>query len=213
MSITNFLYDGAPGFGRTQDVAEPDLLRAGDSLAWTAKWSQYPSGAGWVLAYVLNSPTQKIAVLPGDISPNADGVSFNIAIPSSETKSWPPGVYQWIASITLGTVRQTAGLGQLILQADLMDATTPVDTRSPAEINLAAADAAIAARAAGGIESYMISGRETKYMSMADLFRMRSYYAAQVRQERLDRGELPPASRVVATFGSDWGPSWGPGWR
>lgn len=204
MSLRDFLYDGTPGFGRTRDVAEPDLLRAGDSLAWVARWRNYPASAGWVLSYVINSPTARFLIAPEDITPDPDGNSFDISIPSAETATWTAGAYQWIASITLGTQRQTAGLGQMIVQPNLIDATGPIDTRSAAEINLAATEAALASRAIGGIESYMIAGRETKYMPLSELMRLRSYYKGLVRQERLDRGELPASTKVVVEFGPTW---------
>lgn len=196
-----------PGLVEFHDVAvppEPSNIVAGDTLKWKRSFGDYPASAGWTLAYVLNSPTSRILINSGDIT--ADGDEFVIDVPASETTSWAPGTYQWLAVVQLPAAdpvpaqRFTVALGSIIIAFDLLDATAPQDTRSQNEIALANIDAMLAGIGGSGVEEYTINGRMLRRYSLADLRALRSDFASRVRQERADRGEYQRPRTVAVHF-------------
>jgi hypothetical protein len=196
-----------PGRVDFQDMPvppEPGDIIAGDTLTWKRGFGNYPASAGWTLAYVLNSPTTRIVVNSADIS--AEGDDFLVQIPSSETKTWAPGTYQWLAVVQLAAAgpnpaqRFTVALGRINIAFDLLDATAPQDTRSQNEIALANIDAMLAGVASSGVEEYTINGRMLRRYSLAELRALRSDFASRVRQERADRGEYQRSRTVAVHF-------------
>lgn len=183
---------------------EPTNMIAGDTLAWQRSFEDYPASAGWTLAYVLNSSTVRIVVNSADIT--ALGDTFVIAIPSTETKVWTPGSYQWLCVAQLpaaGAVpaqRFTVALGRVVIAIDLLDATAPQDTRSPNELNLANVELMLAGRGGDGVQEYTINGRMLRRFSLTELMQLRSLYKALVRQERADRGEYQLPTTVAVHF-------------
>jgi len=184
---------------------EPLAFIAGDSLTWNRGFDEYPASAGWVLAYVLNCPTAKYIINPPDIVIDGDG--FTVTIPSSETKTWVPGNYLWLAvlSNTVNGVatRVTCAMGRVIVQADILDASGPVDTRAAVEIALANVEAVLAGRATDGVLEYKIGERELRRYSIKELMMLKSYYRTEVRSLRVKRGEYVEPDTVA--FHADWG--------
>ena len=168
---------------------EPHNLIAGDTLAWSRSFEAYPATAGWVLAYVLNSPTGRIVVNSADIT--ATGDQFNIAVPSAETKLWAPGAYQWTAVVALGRV---------VIAIDLLDATAPQDTRSNAEKALDNIHLMLAGRGGDGVQEYTINGRMLRRYSITELLQLRSVYTSIVKIERINRGEYMLPTTVAVHF-------------
>ena len=113
--------EGAPTF------PEPLVTIAGDTLTWPRQFQNYPASAGWTLAYVLNSPTARFVVSSADVAVNGDG--FTILIPGTETATWTPGTYQWLAvarpAASGGNAAQrfTVALGSIVVTADILDAS------------------------------------------------------------------------------------------
>lgn len=195
---------GLEEFADRSVAPEPTDIIAGDTLTWQRAFQYYPASAGWTLAYVLNSPTARIVVDPADIT--ALGDAFAITIPSSETKTWPPGAYQWLAVAQLAAAgsipaqRITVALGRVNVTFDILDATTPQDTRTPNEVALSNIDAMLAGTADGGVQEYTIHGRMLRRYGLPELRALRSYYASLVRQERADRGEYQRPRTVAVHF-------------
>jgi hypothetical protein len=190
---------------QSMDVSpEPTEIIAGDTLTWQRAFGDYPASLGWTLSYVLNSPTSRIVVSSDDITANGNG--FAIAIPSSETKDWAPGNYQWLAIVQLPAadpapaMRRTVALGRVIIAFDLLDATAPQDTRTKNEIALDNIDAMLANTASSGVEEYTINGRMLRRYTLAELRELRSDFASRVRQERADRGEYQRSRTVAVHF-------------
>jgi hypothetical protein len=184
---------------------EPLAFNAGDSLAWNRGFEQYPASGGWTLTYVLNNQSQKYVVSPSDITVDGDG--FSVAIPSSETKTWTAGEYLWLAVMqnTVNGVaeRFTCAMGRVAIQADILDASAPVDTRALEEIALANIKAVLAGRAGDGVQEYKINDRELRRYSMAELFKLKSYFESEVRKIRIKHGETVLPDTVA--FHADWG--------
>jgi hypothetical protein len=177
---------------------------AGDTLNWTRGFGDFPASKGWTLAYVLNSATARIVVNSADIT--ALGDNFLVQIPSSETATWTPGTYQWLAVVQLPAAspvpaqRFTVALRRVTIGIDLLDATAPQDTRTQNEIALANIDAMLAGVASSGVEEYTIAGRMLRRYSLAELRGLRSDFASRVRQERADRGEYQRSRTVAVHF-------------
>ncbi len=190
-------------FNMDQPHPEPLAVHAGDSLKWNRDFEEYPSSGGWTLQYVLNNASNKYVVASGDIT--ADGDGFAVAIPSAETKNWAPGYYLWLAVLTNGTTaeRVTGAGGRVQVLPDILDATTPTDTRAPEEVALDNIRAMLAGRAADGVQEYKIADRELRRYSIAELLKLRSYYTSEVRRIRRDRGEYMPPETVA--LHADWG--------
>jgi hypothetical protein len=186
---------------------EPHNFIAGDTLSWARSFEKYPATAGWVLTYVLNSPTKRFVVSPGDITSTGD--QFNIVVPSSETQTWTAGPYQWIAAVQLaasGDVpvqRFTVALGRVIIALDLLDASAPQDTRSNAEKALENINLMLAGRGNDGVQEYTINGRMLRRYSVPELTQLRSLYTSIVRQERADRGEYELPTSVAVHFSGE----------
>jgi hypothetical protein len=184
---------------------EPSDIVAGDTLTWQRSFDSFPASLGWVLTYVLNSPTARIVVNSADVT--ALGNSFQVTIPSAETKVWAPGKYQWLAVAQLAAAgpvpaqRFTVALGRLVIAIDLLDATSPQDTRSNAEVALDNINLMLAGRGGDGVQEYTINGRMLRRYPLAELTSLRSLYRAIVRQERADRGEYQLPSTVAVHFG------------
>jgi hypothetical protein len=69
---------------------EPESFAQGDTLCWRRTLSKYPSGAGWLLEYSLAGGVQPIKFFS---TPDADGVSHCITVPSPVTSQWLPQQY------------------------------------------------------------------------------------------------------------------------
>lgn len=191
--------DGAPV------APEPSNIIAGDTLTWQRSFSTFSPSLGWVLSYVLNSPTARIVVTPADIT--GEGDVFTVLIPSAETKLWAPGDYQWLAVVSLAAAgpvpaqRFTMALGRIIIAIDILDATSPQDTRSPNEKALDNIMAMLAGTGGNGVQEYTIQGRMLRRYSLTELTQLRSLYASLVRQERANRGEYQLPTTVAVHFG------------
>lgn len=192
-------------FSMDEPHPEPLAFNAGDSLAWNRGFDGYPASQGWTLTYVLNCPTQKYVVNSADVTVSGDG--FAVAIPSSETKSWAAGEYLWLAVLqnTVNGVatRVTGAAGRVTIQPDILDASGPIDTRAQVEIDLENVKAVLSGRASDGVLEYKIADRELRRYSMAELFQLKSYLAAEVRKVRIQRGEYVEPQTVA--FHADWG--------
>lgn len=203
MAIGDFPYDIEFLDGPLEP--EPSNFIAGDTLTWSRSFDKYPASAGWTLAYVLNSQTVRIVVSPDDIT--SSGNAFAVTIPSSETRGWAPGNYQWLAVAQLPAAgptpaqRFTVALGRVVIAIDLLDATAPQDTRSKNEMALDNINAMLAGRGNDGIEEYTINGRMLRRYSLTELLLLRSTYVSLVRQERADRGEYQLPTTVAVRFG------------
>lgn len=175
---------------------EPLAFIAGDSLKWSRDFEGYPA-TDWTLTYVLNSQTQRYIVASADVTSSGNG--FDIAIPSAETKPWVPGDYLWLAVLQNAATgeRVTGAAGRVTVQADILDATAPVDTRSWEEIALANIQAVLSGRAADGVLEYKIGDREIRRYSMDELLKLEATLQVKVRKLRIRRGEYVQPETVA----------------
>ena len=157
--------------------ALPDQITAGLDFQAVVFASVYPA-PDWTLRAILRGP-QAI-----DLTATADGTSHVFAADAATTGAWQPGTYWYSLRASMGSALVDAGGGQLVVMPDLANVTEPYDGRSQAAIALAAIDAVLAKRATQDQQRYTINNRELWRTPIADLLKLRAYYATQVRRER-----------------------------
>jgi hypothetical protein len=134
--------------------------------------------SSWTLNAVIRGPQQI------DLTAVANGDEFLFSELAAVTSAWLPGEYWYSLRVTNGTSMQEIGKGQFKVIADLAAVTGPFDGRSQFEIGLDAIDAVIAKRATSDQQRYKINERELWRTPIADLMKLRAYYAAKVAQEK-----------------------------
>jgi hypothetical protein len=186
-------------------AGEPTALRAGDSWQWSRTFENYPSAEGWVLQYVLNSPSAIFQFPAGSIVADAEGQGFNIAVTPAQTSSVSPAIYDMYAVLSLQnggniTDQQTFLLQSCRVDLSLLNATLPVDTRSFVKRTLDMLESAIIGDQSPLVQEYEISGRRLNYMNRTELTKLRDDYAYKYDMERAARGEFVPKRKVQFVF-------------
>lgn len=159
----------------------PDQITAGLDFQATVDAPDYPATA-WTLTAVIRGP-QAI-----NLTATADGTSFVFAAPAATTAQWVAGDYWYSLRTTNGSATLEVSSGQLTILRDLAAITTPYDGRTPEAIALDAIDAVISKRATQDQQRYKINNRELWRTPIADLLKLRAYYATRVARQRRKSG-------------------------
>lgn len=154
----------------------PDQITAGLDFQAVVEAREYPA-TSWALRAILRGPA------PIDLNATAQGEKFVFAVPAVTTETWPFGTYWYQLRATMGSAVVEAGSGRLCVVQDLAQITGVYDGRSQAAIALEAIDAVMARRATQDQQKYKINERELWRTPVADLLKLRAYYAAQVSRE------------------------------
>lgn len=160
-------------------------LIAGDSLDFTTTVAAYPASAGWSLVYCLvprfTTPTQAAITLTAT---TYEVDAYRVQAASSTTAGWAAGAYGWASWVEKVGQRVTLEQGMELLVAPNPAAIAQgTDTRSAAQVALAAIKALILGKATSGQESYRINGRELRSYPLADLLALQSRIEADVLRE------------------------------
>ena len=158
---------------------EPAELRAGDTWKWTRSLADYPASA-WTLKYRFKSPTAGF-----EITATTSGNDYAITVAAATTAAYAAGTYTWIAWVEGGTAEKyTVDTGIMAVDADYRSgtATASLDDRSHARKTLAAIESWIESRNPG-VAEYEIAGRRMKYISIAELLKLRQSYKTEVAAE------------------------------
>jgi len=173
----------------------PDTFIVGDTVKWTTEITGYPP-ATWTGVYYFVKDGDQVIITATE----SNGVHLFTVDASS---GFEAGVYNWILSVDDGADRHTLRRGRITAQADYEDATTGYDDRSHVKKTLDALEAVIEGRASNDQSSYSIAGRSLSRMDIADLLMWRdkykSYYAQEVKAERIRRG-LGHAGKIKVRF-------------
>lgn len=137
----------------------------------------YPAPT-WALTALLRGP-QAI-----DLNAAADGAAHVFAADAATTATWVAGTYWYSVRATSGGSVLEVGKGRMEVARDLASVTGEYDGRTANEKALASIDAVIANRATMDQQRYVINNRELWRTPMADLIKLRAFYAAKVRRER-----------------------------
>lgn len=157
-----------------------DQLTAGDTLDFTTTAEDYPASDGWVLTYKL-IPRASGTVYT--LTSTASGDDHRIQATAATTAAWTAGTYSWAAYATLGTESYTLASGVTQVLPNPRTATT-LDTRSAAAVALDNVVATLQGRATSAVLEYEIAGRRLKYMSPAELIKLKSHLEREVAGEQ-----------------------------
>lgn len=157
---------------------EPSSIRAGDSVSWSRTVAGYLASAGWGLAYRL---VPRVGGTPIDIAAGVAGDAFAVSLASSATAGWAAGEYTLVGVVTKGTERATIYGAPCEILPNLMTAAA-ADTRSPAQIIVAAIDAWVSGKA-GWAGEKQVGDRRIKDHPLPDLIALREHYARIVAGE------------------------------
>lgn len=155
-------------------------LPAGDTLALRVELADYPAGDGWVL-HARFVPRAGGAVIA--LTGTADGDVHLLDAAASVTATWAAGDYATALWVEQGVESFVVEQGQIAIAANPRTMLAATDTRSQAEIALAACKAAFAAWTPTQ-RRYRIGEREMEFASTAEILRAISYWEAQVAREQ-----------------------------
>jgi hypothetical protein len=153
----------------------------GFTFSETLALSAFPASAGWSVELRLIPRTGADGAIT--LTSTADGDSHLIEADAATTSSWVAGEYAWIAAAVLGDERKPAGSGAITFAPDPFTAGAPLDTRTPSEVALADAKAALAAWKPT-TKRYKINGREMEFNSPADIIAVVSFWTQEVAREQ-----------------------------
>jgi hypothetical protein len=172
----------------------PDQIMAGLDFQATLDLADYPATT-WALQALLRGP-QAI-----NLTAAPNGTSFIFSAPAATTSTWQPGDYWFSLRATMGSAIMDAGSGKLTIVPDLATVTEPYDGRTQAAIALEAINAVLAKRATQDQQRYKINERELWRTNMADLLKLRAYYATVVARENAKlRGNSRFGRPVIVKF-------------
>lgn len=154
----------------------PDRITAGLSFSAAAAVAAHPA-PDWNLTLHIRGP-QAI-----DLVAEVRGSGHRFAATAAATAAWQPGEYWY--SLRASNAADTVEIetGQLRVLPDMVAAGEGFDGRSQAQTALDAIEAVLGKRATLDQERYRINNRELYRTPIADLLKLRSFYAQQVRRE------------------------------
>lgn len=155
----------------------PPEITAGLDFQATVELPDYPA-TDWTGKLLLRGP-QSI-----DLDATADGTTHVFTADAATTATWKPGDYWYSLRVSQGAAIKEADKGTLTILPDLANMPEGYDGRTQNQIALDALDAVIARRATQDQQRYTINGRELWRTPMADLLKLRAYYATQVSREK-----------------------------
>lgn len=168
--------------------ALPASATAGLTFQAVLSLPDYPA-PDWSVRAILRGP-QNI-----DLDATPQGTDHVLAVDATATAAWTAGVYWYSLRATKGAQVGDAGSGRIQILADLAAVSGTFDGRTEAERALAAIDAVMANRATQDQQRYTINNRELWRTPIAELIKLRAFYAARVRRER--RKGCSPFGRAI----------------
>jgi hypothetical protein len=159
--------------GMLPSIRIPSRIVAGSTT--TCRLCGFSPQEGWALSLALRGEGD-----PVDVEGTADGDAFLVEIPAALTA----GKWWWQVKVTDGTNTHLPAAGELLVEPNLFDQGGSYDGRSEARIALDAIDAVLANKATADQQAYTIKGRSLTRYAVADLLKLRSFFAAKIRKER-----------------------------
>jgi hypothetical protein len=159
----------------------------GYSVSWTdsaitARDGQRITSPDWALTYYFAGPT--VFNIVGSPSGGAWDFDLSPGETAAMTAADTPN-YAWQAVATNGAQKITIGTGQSRAVQNLASATAGFDPRTQDEIDLAAVEAAIRARIAGGaVAEYSIGSRRLRNEGMTELRALAKEIKLRIRRAR-----------------------------
>lgn len=136
-----------------------------------------------------------------DLLAVADGTDHAFNAAAAVTAEYTPGRYQLTLRATNGTAVEEVQNSAVDILPDLATVTSPYDGRTDNEKALEAIDAVLGKRASLDQERYRINNRELYRTPIADLLKLRSFYATAVRREKAkNSGQSTFGRRINVRF-------------
>lgn len=154
----------------------PERITAGLSFSAAFAAAAHPA-PDWNLSLHIRGP-QAI-----DLVAEVRGTGHRFAATAEATAAWKPGDYWYSLRASNGADTVEIETGQMHVLPDLLSAPEGYDGRSQAQIALDAIESVLGKRATLDQERYRINNRELYRTPIADLLKLRSFYAQQVRRE------------------------------
>lgn len=154
----------------------------GDTFEQTTSLPDYPAGAGWVLKYRLLPRDAAGAAI--DLTCVASGDDHVANATAAATAGWKAGSYTWSSWVELGGVKHSIAQGQITLAPDPRVFSGVLDGRSQAEIALANIRSVLAGVASKNVLRYEIGGRSLEHYQIAELIKLESKLAQDVKREQ-----------------------------
>lgn len=181
-------------------TTEPTRVTAGDTIAWTKSFADYPASAGWTLKYRLINAAAKI-----DIIASASGADHAVNVSAATSAAWASGKYSWQSWVEKDAERYTQAVGEIDVNRNLAAESAGYDTRSDAKKILdqlmTAYQAATATKSFLG--EYSIGDRRLVFQKKSDWILEINYWKglvhAEKQEQRLAEG-LGSGSKIYVRF-------------
>lgn len=168
----------------------------GNTWDWSVSAADYSAADGWALKLYLvprfTTPVQAAIVI--DSVAAADGTGHRFQRSAAQSGAYKAGQYGFqtnaVKASEVYTLDGTYWSGEVTLFPNPADLTQGVDTRSEAEIALAAIDAVMAGRATVDQQEYTIGERSLKRMAIDELVKLRAHFQARVNAQRGRRNQI-----------------------
>lgn len=165
----------------------PRSLAAGDTWAWTDRFTDVVPGAGTSMVYTVRARLGTgFLQITGTAS--SDGLSFDFLAAATDTAKLTPGPHTVSRQLTVGTVKTSFNVGALKVTPNYADPNA--EQRTPNEIALAEAEAALAAIRNNPNSSYTTSSGTFTKQDMSKLREEVDRLKRAVQQERGQSGAV-----------------------
>lgn len=172
----------------TVPVGEPAVIQAGSTVVFdvpdvTTELGRFVPSDGWTLTYYLTSSSAQISAA-ADI---ATAGNWRLTLSATATAALSADgdtveAVAWVAIASQDSESYPVRNGRLTLQPSPLQQTSGATTH--AERALSLIEAAIEGRLPTGMESYQVQGRAISKIPIADLYKLRASYRAEVRRQR-----------------------------
>ena len=164
-------------------TTEPVSFTAGDTLAFTRDLPNYPAGDGWALTYRAIGGVSTANTI--DISADAEGDGFSIAVSASETASWMPGIYTLYGYVSKSDERYLVYKKAFTVLRDpsQADASNTIDNRTYYERCLEKVRDVIEQGVITETIEYNFNGTSVKILSIDQAIKLESWLKTMVAQE------------------------------
>ena len=163
-------------------------LAAGDTLSFSVTLADYPASAGWVLHYRLVPRAGGSAI---SITGTASGDDHAVSVAAGTTATWAAGAYACGAWVINGAGERhsvASESGQITIAPDPATLAAGTDTRSSAQLALAAVQASLTGKATTATQRYKINNREVYSYTLAELIQLEKHLQLQVANEQKAAG-------------------------
>lgn len=174
----------------------PANITAGDSIAWTKTFSDFPASDGWTLSYALTKSDNQIV-----FESTPDGNDHLIDLAATTTAIWTSGEYAYQAYCTKAAERYQVDQGLVSVLPNLAAQSTGYDALPYCFTVRDAIVAVLEQRATESQTSIAVGGRQISEMSHDELQTAlaRAELGCTIYKRRIRREQGKPTGAKVKT--------------